>query len=408
MNVAYYIARRYLFSKKKHNAINIISAISVCGVTLATLAMVCTLSVFNGFQDMVASYFTAFDPELKIIPVEGKVFDSEDPRITEISTMPEVKIFTRTLEDQAMVEYQDRHSMAMIKGVEDNFNQLTDIETILYGGGNFTLHDEIVDYGILGIELVSKLGTGIRFVDPLTIYTPKREGRVNMGNPSASFRKDYLYSPGCVFIVNQTRYDSQYILTSLSFARNLLDYETEVSAIELKLAPGASTETFKKKLQQHLGDEFLVQNRYEQQINTLRIMDVEKFVSYLFLVFILIIVSFNIIGSLSMLMLDKRENVSTLRSLGASNQLITRIFLFEGWMIAFFGAIAGIVIGVILCIIQQEFGLITLGQAGGSFLIDAYPVSVRAGDVLLVFGTVLVVGFLSVWYPVRYLSKRLL
>ncbi len=357
---------------------------------------------------MVAAYFTAFDPELKIIPVEGKVFDSKDPRIVHISTMPEVEVFTHSLEEQAMVEYQDRHSMAIIKGVDDNFNELTDIETILYGGGNFTLHDEVVDYGILGIELVSKLGTGIRFVDPLTIYAPKREGRINMSNPSASFKPEYLYSPGSVFIVNQARYDSQYILTSLAFARNLFNYDTEVSAIELKLASNVSSDSFKKELQEYLGEDFLVQNRYEQQINTLRIMDVEKFVSYLFLVFILIIVSFNIIGSLSMLMLDKRENVSTLRSLGASNQLITRIFLYEGWMISFFGAIAGIVIGVALCIIQQEFGLITLGQAGGSFLIDAYPVSVRVGDVLLVFGTVLVVGFLSVWYPVRYLSKRLL
>lgn len=408
MNLAYYIARRYLFSKKKHNAINIISGISVCGVSLAAMAMICILSGFNGFQDVAAGFFSAFDPELKIIPREGKVFGSQHPSITRITTMPEIAVFTHTLEEQAMVEYKDRHSMAMIKGVDDNFAQLTNIESILYGGGNFTLHDSEVSYAIMGIELVSMLGTGIRFVDPLTVYAPRREGRVNMSNPSSSFRKSYLFSPGSVFIVNQLKYDSQYMLTSLEFARNLFDYTTEVSAIELKLAEGVSIDSFKKKLQQELGNEFIVQNRYEQQMDALRIMEIEKYISYLILILILVIASFNVIGSLSMLMLDKRENVSTLRSLGASNQLITRIFLFEGWMISLFGALSGIVIGVILCILQQTFGLITLGQAGGSFLVDSYPVSVRVGDVLLVFITVLVVGFFSVWYPVSYLSKRLL
>lgn len=408
MNLPYYIARRYLFSKKKHNAINIISAISVCGVALATLALVCTLSVFNGFQDMVASFFTAFDPELKITARQGKVFDSKDPRIVAIASMPEVSVFTHTLEEQAMVEYKDRHAMAVIKGVDDNFAQLTEIETILYGGGNFTLHDEVVDYAVMGIELVSMLGTGIRFVDPLSVYAPRREKRVNMSNPSASFQKRHLFSPGSVFIVNQAKYDSQYILTSMKFARDLFSYETEVSAIELKLAKGVQTEAFKQRLQQTLGDDFLIQNRYEQQADTLRIMEIEKFISYLFLIFILVIASFNVIGSLSMLMLDKRENVSTLRSLGASNRLITHIFLFEGWMISLFGALSGIVIGVVLCLLQQQFGLISLGEAGGSFLVDAYPVSVRAGDIVLIFVTVVTIGLLSVWYPVKYLSKRLL
>ncbi|MDL2299699.1 FtsX-like permease family protein, partial [Bacteroides sp. OttesenSCG-928-E20] len=404
MNLPYYIARRYLFSKKKHNAINIISAISVCGVALATLALVCTLSVFNGFQDMVASFFTAFDPELKITARQGKVFDSKDPRIVAIASMPEVSVFTHTLEEQAMVEYKDRHAMAVIKGVDDNFAQLTEIETILYGGGNFTLHDEVVDYAVMGIELVSMLGTGIRFVDPLSVYAPRREKRVNMSNPSASFQKRHLFSPGSVFIVNQAKYDSQYILTSMKFARDLFSYETEVSAIELKLAKGVQTEAFKQRLQQTLGDDFLIQNRYEQQADTLRIMEIEKFISYLFLIFILVIASFNVIGSLSMLMLDKRENVSTLRSLGASNRLITHIFLFEGWMISLFGALSGIVIGVVLCLLQQQFGLISLGEAGGSFLVDAYPVSVRAGDIVLIFVTVVTIGLLSVWYPVKYLS----
>ena len=173
MNLPFYIARRYLFSKKKHNAINIISGISVCGVALATLALVCTLSVFNGFQDMVASFFTAFDPELKISIREGKVFDGQDERIQAIRALPEVAVFTETLEENAMVQYKDRQTMAVIKGVEDNFEDLTSIDSILYGAGDFLLHDSIVDYAVMGIELVSTLGTGIQFVDPLQIYTPK-------------------------------------------------------------------------------------------------------------------------------------------------------------------------------------------------------------------------------------------
>ena len=240
MNFPFYIARRYLFSKKKHNAINIISGISVCGVALATLALVCTLSVFNGFQDMVASFFTAFDPQLKITVREGKVFDGQDKRIGVVCLLPEVDVFTETLEENAMVQYKDRQAMVVLKGVEDNFEELTAIDSILYGAGDFLLHDSIVNYGVMGGELVATLGTGLQFVDPLQVYLPKRNAKVNMANPGASFNRDYLYSPGVVFVVNQQEYDGKYILTSLDFLRQLLDYTTEVSAIELKLKPGAN------------------------------------------------------------------------------------------------------------------------------------------------------------------------
>lgn len=408
MNLPFYIARRYLFSKKKHNAINIISAISVCGVALATLALVCTLSVFNGFQDMVAGLFTAFDPELKITIREGKVFDGQDERIRAIRTLPEVSVFTETLEENAMVQYKDRQTMAVIKGVEDNFEDLTAIDSILYGAGDFLLHDSIVDYGVMGIELVSTLGTGIQFVDLLQIYTPKRNVKVNMANPASSFNMDYLFSPGAVFVVNQQKYDSRYILTSLDFVRRMLDYTSEVSAVELRLKPDASLSSVKSKIASMLGDKFLVQDRYEQQADVFRIMEIEKLISYLFLTFILMIACFNVIGSLSMLILDKKEDVVTLRNLGADDRLIRRIFLFEGRLISLFGALIGIVLGLGLCFIQQKFGLITLGGGGGQFIVDAYPVSVHFWDVVLVFVTVLSVGFLSVWYPVRYLSKRLL
>lgn len=407
MNFPFYIARRYLFSKKSHNAINVISAISVCGVALATLALVCTLSVFNGFQDLVTTFFTAFDPQLKITAVRGKVFDGQDKRVLQLKKMPDVEVYSESLEDNVMVQYQGRQAMAVVKGVEDNFDQLTPIDSILFGRGDLLLHDEVVDYAIPGIQLLSTLGSGIRFLDPLEIYAPRPGAKVNMANPSTAFVTGNLFSSGLVFAVNQEKYDASYILTSIDFARRLFQYTTEVSAINLKLKAGADTDAVKKHIQDLLGDDFLVQDRYEQQADTYRIMEIEKLISYLFLTFILMIACFNVIGSLSMLIIDKRDDVVTLRNLGASDRQIVRIFLFEGRMISFFGAFAGVVLGLLLCWLQQEYGLIALGSSG-SFVVDAYPVSVHASDVLLIFITVLLIGFLSVWYPVRFLSKRLL
>ena len=410
MNFSFYIAKRYLFSKKSHNAINVISGVSVCGVALATLALVCTLSVFNGFQDLVTTMFTAFDPELKITAVSGKVFDAQDDRIQSLRQMPEVEVFSESLEDNVMVQYKDRQAMAVIKGVEDNFRQLTAIDSILYGRGVMVLHDEVVAYAIPGIELVSILGTGVRFLDPLEIYAPKRGSKINVASPASSFNSDYLHSSGLVFAVNQQKYDASYILTSLKFARDLFQYDTEVSSIELKLKEGANINKVQGRIASLLGKDFLVLNRYEQQADTYRIMEVEKLISYLFLTFILLIACFNVIGSLSMLIIDKRADVVTLRNLGANDKIIKRIFLLEGCLISFLGALIGVVLGVALCLVQQEFGLISLGSgdSAGAFVVDAYPVNVQLTDVLLVLLTVLVISFFSVQYPVRYLSRRLL
>ena len=409
MNLSLYIAKRYIFAKKSHNAINVISGVSVCGVALATLALICTLSVFNGFQDLVATLFTAFDPQQKIVATIGKVFDAQDPRIQIIRQMPEVAVFSESRDGNAMVQYKGRQIMVTLKGIQDNFNELTAIDSILFGRGNMVLADEVVDYVIPGAELVSVLGTGVRFVDPLEVYAPKRGAKINVANPTTSFESGLLYSSGLVFAVNQQKYDASYMLVSLEFARELFQYDTEVSSIELKLKDEADTDQVKRTLQQQLGEGFQVLDRYEQQSDTFRIMEVEKLISYIFLTFILLIACFNVIGSLSMLIIDKRADVVTLRNLGADNQLISRIFLFEGCLISLFGALIGIVLGLTLCLVQQEFGLISLGGTGeGSFIIDAYPVSVHLQDVILVFITVWVVGFLSVWYPVRYLSRRLL
>lgn len=408
MNLPFYIARRYLFSRKKHHAINIISGISACGVALATMALVCTLSVFNGFQEMVATFFTAFDPEIKITAASGKVFHAEDTAVRRVCALPEVELFTRSLEENAMVQYKDRQAMVVLKGVEDNFEQLVDIDSILIGVGRFQLRDTLVDYGVMGVELIGTLGTGLQFVHPLHVYIPKRTARVNMANPEASFNRGYLYSPGCVFAVNQAQYDTRYILTSLAFMRRMLDYTDEVTSLELKLRSGTSEAAFRSKAEQILGENYTVQNRYQQQEEVFRIMEIEKLISYLFLTFILAIACFNVIGSLSMLILDKKEDVQTLRNLGADDRLIGRIFLFEGRLISLVGAVVGILLGLTLCFVQQQFGLITLGGDNGTFVVDAYPVSVHFWDVVGVFFTVLAVGFLAVWWPVRYLTRRLL
>lgn len=407
MNFPFYIAKRYLFSKKSHNAINVISGISVCGVALATLAMVCTLSVFNGFQDMVATFFTAFDPQVKITSVKGKVFDGSMPVLSQIKNMPEVAVYSESVEDNAMVQYKGRQVMAVIKGVEDNFDKLTPIDSILFGRGELILHDEVADYAIPGLQLLSTLGTGIRFLDPLEVYAPKRGAKINMANPMSSFVSDDLFSSGLTFTVNQEKYDGSYILTSIEFARNLFQYDKEVSAVNLRLYPTANEKDVISKIKRILGEDFYVQDRYEQQADTFRIMEIEKLISYIFLTFILMIACFNVIGSLSMLIIDKKNDVQTLRNLGASDNQIVRIFLFEGRMISFIGAVAGVILGLILCLVQQEYGIISLGNSG-SFVVDSYPVSVHAWDVVLIFITVLVIGFISVWYPVRYLSKRLL
>ena len=383
---------------------------SVCGIALATLALVCTLSVFNGFQELVTTFFTAFDPELKITSVSGKVFDAQDERIQSLRQLPEIEVFSESLEDNAMVQYKGRQAMVVIKGVEDNFNQLTAIDSILYGRGDMVLHDEVVDYAIPGVDVTSSLGTGIRFLDPLEVYAPKRGSKINVANPSTSFQTAYLHSSGLIFAVNQQKYDASYILTSLSFARDLFQYDTEVSSIALKLKEGSNIYKVQKKISQFLGEDFQVLNRYEQQADTYRIMEVEKLISYAFLSFILLIACFNVIGSLSMLIIDKRADVVTLRNLGADDRLISKIFLLEGCMISFMGAIIGVALGLMLCFAQQEFGILSLGSgaSSGAFVVDAYPVSVHFSDVVLVLITVLVIGYLSVLLPVRYLSRRLL
>ena len=401
MNFPFFVARRYLFSKKKTHAINVISLISVIGVAVATMALVIVLSVFNGFHDLVASFFTNFDPQLKVVPVEGKTVPADDPILTKISHFPEVDVATGTVEDMALAIYNGKQATVTIKGVDDNSPQLTHITEILYGDGQFQLHTANLQYGTPGIRLAQTLGLGANWKGYLKIYAPQREGQLDMTDPQSGFVVDSLISPGVVFSVNQGKYDKSYIVTSLGFAQNLFNQQGMVSALELRLKPGSNFESVKARMQQVAGKKYQVLDRFEQQSDTFKIMKVEELMAYIFLTFILIVACFNIIGSLSMLIIDKKDDVVTLRNLGASDKQIRRIFLFEGRLISFFGAILGILLGLLLCWLQQQYGFVKMGSSDGTFVVNAYPVSVHYSDVLLIFLTVIATGWLAVWYPVR-------
>lgn len=405
MRLALYIAKRYVFSKKKHNAINIISGISSCGVALATMALVCTMSVFNGFQESMESLFTAFDPQIKITSKEGKVFTSDKTK--QIKLLDVVDVYTETLEENVMIQYKDRQQVVTLKGVEDNFSELTSIHSSLIGNGSFMLSSGENHYAIMGFGVMSALGTGVEHIHPLRVYTPKRDVRINIANPINSFSSDYLYSPGVIFKIDHFQYDYNFVLTSISFVRNLLRYENEVSSVELKLKDGVDTEKAKKKIKAILGDEFNVLNRHEQQIDMLKIIEIEKLMSYIFLSFILLVSCFNIIGSLSMMIIDKTDDIQTLCNMGASNSLIKKIFLLEGVLISLIGATIGMILGLMLCYLQIKYGLITFGNNSGSFIFDAYPVSIKLTDLVIIAITVIAISFISSWIPVRKVSRRL-
>ena len=403
----FYIARRYLFSKKKTNAINVISIISVTGVAVATMALVIVLSVFNGFHDLVASFVTNFDPQLKFVPVEGKTAPADDPILTKIRHLPQVDVATECVEDQALAMYRDKQAMVVVKGVDDNFDQLTHIKEILYGDGEYSLHAANLQYGILGIRLANTLGTSADFGDYLRIYAPQREGQFDVMSPEEGFVVDSLLSPGVVFAVNQSKYDRNYIVTSVTFARLLFGQDGMLSSLELRLKDGSDLDAVKSEMRKIAGTKYKVLDRFEQQADTFKIMQIEKVMAYIFLTFILIVACFNIIGSLSMLIIDKKKDVETLRSLGADDRQVKRIFLFEGRMISALGALLGIGLGLLLCWLQQSYGLVKMGERSGSFVVNAYPVSVHYDDVLFIFLTVMAVGWIAVWYPVRHFTSSI-
>lgn len=407
MKFPFYIARRYLFARKSHHAINIISIVSVLGVAVATMAMVCVLSIFNGFHGLVASLFTAFDPELKIVPAEGKTFMLSDAMEKKLKELPYIEATSATLEQRALARYDNRQAMITLKGVDDNFARTTDINRILYGPGRFLLHADVMEFGIPGLRLAASLGMDANFIDPLLVYTPAGGARIDMMAPEESFNVDELNSPGVVFSVGQKKYDQEYVLCSLGFAQRMFDKADQASSIELKLRYGTPAERAKQQIQQIVGRGLRVIDRYEQQEDVFRIMKVEKYLAYVFLTFILFIACFNIVGSLSMLIIEKKRDVVTLRNLGATDSQIRSIFLLEGRLISLCGAVIGIVAGLLLCLAQQQAGFLKLGDKTGAFIVEAYPVIINPIDVVVIFATVVLVSFLVAWYPVHYISKHL-
>lgn len=406
MSLSSFIARRYLFSKKSHNAINIISGIAAGGIAIATAAMVCTLSVFNGFHDLISTLYCNFDPEIQVTAAQGKTFSANDPAVKKMQQHPGVEAASVCLEDNALILFRGHPLVITIKGVDDKFDKVTSIREILYGDGSYRFEGPDLHYGIPGIGLANQMG-GPDY-GSLQICAPRGGERINLANPIESFSVEDLQSPKVVFNVNQRKYDENFILTSLQFAQTLFEKPNVASSLEIKVKPTADIKSVKNDIKQIAGEKYIVRDRMEQQADVFNIMNIEKLIAYIFLTFIVLIACFNIISSLSMLIIEKKEDVTTLRNLGLSNGRIRSIFMIEGRLISIFGAIIGIVLGVVLCLLQEHFGLIRLGNNEGSFIVSAYPVAVHAIDIVVVFFTVLIVGFVSVWYPVHALSKRLL
>ena len=403
----FFVARRYLFSRKRISAINLVSAISVVGVAFGTAALLCTLSVFNGFHDLIGSLYTAFDPEVKIVAAKGKSFAADDPALEAVRRLPEVEAASASYTDNALILFRGNPQVITLKGVDDHFERVTGIRSILYPEhGTYQRESAGLSYGIPGIGLASMMGS----VDygSIQICAPTRGERINLANPAASFNAEDLYSSGVCFAVSQKQYDEAYMIAPLAFAQRLFEHEGTLTSLELKLKPSADPEQALRRIRQTLGSGFKALNRAEQQEDTFNVMNIEKTMAYFFLTFILLVACFNIVGTVSMLMIDKRADVVTLRSLGADEGLIFRIFLCEGSMISFLGAVAGTLLGLLICYLQQTFGLLSLGGSSGNFIIDAYPVSIHPSDVVIVFFTVLIVGFLAVLYPVKYLTRRFL
>ena len=401
-----HIAWRYLFSKKGHNAINIVSGVSAAAVGVVTAAMVCVLSVMNGFGALVEHMFSEFDPEIRITAAEGKSFQLDTLPVQQALALPFVQATSEVVEEMALVRYKDHQQPARVMGVDSVFQQITHIDTIITDG-YFSVFDGAFDRCVMGRGLATQIGVNAHFVGAVHLYAPKRLERVNMLRPDEAFLHEKAFMAG-TFAVNQTSYDDQLLLVSLPLARRLFQYDTlTVTALELQLDPKGhfSARQMKTQLRECLGEGYVVADRYEQQSDFFRILKIEKLLTALLLAFILLIACFNVIGSLSMLIIDKQDDICILRHLGATPQIIRRIFLCEGWFIIVLGAVLGLVIGLTICLLQQHLGLLKLGS-GTDYVISAYPVLVQAFDVLAVAVIVLGMGFLAAWYATRTLRSK--
>jgi lipoprotein-releasing system permease protein len=390
-----------LISKKSKNVINIISLISVVGVTISTAALIIVLSAFNGFDDLLKSMNDSFDPDIKVTAVVGKVFSSSDERIETLRNQEFVSTIAESLEEQALLKYDDQQFIATVKGVSDNYTKVTGVDTMLVVG-DFILKSKGQPYAVVGQGVAYYLSLNLSYIDPIVIFVPKRDAKIS-SNPKNAFNRNYIF-PSAVFGIQQ-EFDTKYIIVPLDYAKKLFSYKTELSALEIKLKSGFDLKKSQEKVEEILGSDYLVKNRYQQHEAFYKIMKSEKFYIFLILTFIFIIASFNIIGSLTMLIIDKKDDIATFRSLGANLSTIRKIFLTEGWLITIVGAILGLFLGYFICWLQIKFKLVRLGTAG-SFIIDAYPIKMIWIDFATIFVTVITIGYVAAWYPVRYITKK--
>ena len=404
MNLPFFIARRYLISKKSHNIINLISGISMVGVALGTAALIIVLSVFNGFESVVVSLFSVFDPDVKISIVEGKTFHHNEIDADKIRNIPGVIKYTEVVEENALLYYKKQQFLATIKGVDSLFQVNSPINDSLLVTGEMKLQEDSLDFAIPGYGIAYFLNLDMNAPDNLiSVYIPKRKGSIT-GLPQESFMSEFI-RPIAIFSVQQD-FDDKYMLVPLRFARRMLDYTDEVTSIEIRLAKDANAAQILEKIASTVGPKFRIQNRFQQQEVLYKIMKSEKWAVFLILTFILIVASFNVIGSLTMLILDKQKDIGILRSMGAKDSVIKQIFFFEGLLISLTGAFSGLLLGFLVCVVQQKFGLITL-QGGGSFIISAYPVKLIATDFIYVFITITLIGTAAAWFPVRRIASKL-
>ena len=394
MSLPLKIAARYLKSKKTHNAVNVISIVAVCGVAIATAALIVVLSVFNGLRDVIQDKLSKLDPPIAINSTQGKVIDNADSVITLISKVDGVEAVMPVVEEHALAIFNGNQVPVRIKGVPEDYNRMTSIEsTIVYG--DYILNDGVSQYTILGIgpaEIL--LQHGYNQLSMINIYVPQRRGKINLNDPESAFRVDSVFIAG-IFEVQQKSYDGDLIYTSLELAQNLLDYENQATQIEVSLKPNASEKKVMSQLNDLLGAKFSVKNRIMQEDSTFKLVNMEKLITTLLIIFILIIATFNVISALSLLIIEKDESIATFRNLGATKQTITRIFVAQGWLITTIGAVAGVIIGLLLCWGQATFGWVKMSSDASLVIVQAYPVKIMFSDVLLTFVLATLVGLIA-------------
>lgn len=370
------------------------------------MAMVCTLSVFNGFRDLVGGLYTNFDPELLVSHKEGTDFSATLPQLGKLRQHPQVAHIAQVYEENALILFEGHPLVIQVKGVDSEYDKVTAVSTLLQGEKKpYCLQASDTYYCIPGEGLMRYVGANN--FKQIQVAAPRQGERINLTNPLESFSVENIHNQGVYFSVGQQKYDDRYLLTSLNFAQNLFEKDQRLTQLEIKLRPRCELPQVKQDLTHILGKDFIIKDRLEQQEDVFRVMQLEKILAYAFLCFIVLLACFNIVSSLSMLIIEKRHDVQTLSHLGLSSPRIRRIFMTEGLLISLIGTAVGLSLGVLLCYLQQELGLISLGT-GDNFIVSAYPVSVHWQDLLLIFATVVTVGFLSVWYPIQVLSKRFL